>query len=395
MKFKTKTITIVTAVLFATCASTVVSHAADNQPESVKSVVDMAIKPVMKKYDIPGMAVGVTVSGKAYVFDYGVASTETRKPVTHGTLFEIGSVSKTFTATLASYAQVSGQLSLSDKTSKYLPSLRGSKFGDVSLLNLGTHTPGGLPLQVPENIKNNDQLMKYFEQWQPAYAPGTYRTYANPSIGLLGLITAKSMNQDFDALMEELLFPALGMKSSYINVPQAKMADYAQGYTKAGAPIRMAAAVLSSEAYGVKTTAADMIRFVEANMKMIKLDEKLQRAITDTHTGYFKAGVMTQDLIWEQYPYPVELKTLLEGNSPAMVFKAMPVTEITPPQQPRNDVLINKTGSTNGFGAYIAFIPKKRLGIVMLANKNYPIEDRVTIAHQLLAQLGGEDGPRN
>jgi beta-lactamase class C len=201
----------------------------------------------------------------------------------------------------------------------------------------------------------------------------------------LGLITAKSMGQGFTALMEQRLFPALGMKSSYVDVPEAKMADYAQGYTEEGAPIRMTVGVLSAETGGIKSTAADMIRFVEANMNLIKLDEKLQRAITDTHTGYFKAGVMTQDLIWEQYPYPVDLKTLLEGNSPAMIFDAMPVTEITPPEEPRKDVLLNKTGSTNGFGAYVAFIPEKLLGVIILANKNYPIDDRVTTAHQILA----------
>ena len=149
----------------------------------------------------------------------------------------------------------------------------------------------------------------------------------------------------------------------------------------------MTEGVLSSEAYGVKTTAADLIRFVQANMNMIKLDEKVQRAITDTHTGYFQAGVITQDLIWEQYPYPVELKTLLEGNSSRMAMEATPATSITPPQQPRKDVWINKTGSTNGFGAYVAFIPQKQIGIVILANKNYPNEDRVTIAHRILTQF--------
>jgi beta-lactamase class C len=276
---------------------------------------------------------------------------------------------------------------LSDKTSKYLPSLQGTKFGEVSLLNLGTHTPGGLPLQVPENITNIDQLMKYFQEWQPTYLPGTYRTYSNPSIGLLGLITAKSLNQDFAALMEGRLFPVLGMTSTYIKVPDTRMADYAQGYTEKDEPIRMATAVLSAEAYGVKTTATDMIHFVEANMGMINLNVELQRAIMDTHTGYFKAGVMTQDLIWEQYAYPVELKTLLEGNSYQMILEATPVAPISPPMQPRKDVLVNKTGSTNGFGAYVAFVPEKQMGIVILANKNYPIDDRITIAHQIFSKL--------
>ncbi|MFM0040740.1 class C beta-lactamase [Paraburkholderia sediminicola] len=386
---KLRTISLIATTFFA-CAAAAVSHAADDQQNRIASAVNRAIQPIMASNRIPGMAVGIVDGDRHYVFNYGLASTETRQPVTRDTLFELGSVSKTLTATLASYAQVSGYLSLSDQPGKYLPSLRNSKFGNVSLLNLGTHTPGGLPLQVPDNIRNNDQLMEYFRQWHPTYAPGTVRTYANPGIGALGLITAKSMGQDFSVLMENRLFPALDMKRSYINVPAGKLSDYAQGYTKEGAPIRMAPGVLSDEAYGIRTTAADMIRFVEANMSLIKLDPKLQRAITDTHTGYFKAGPMTQDLVWEQYLYPVKLQTLLDGNSSAMIFNATPVTEITPPQPPRDDVWINKTGSTNGFGAYIAFIPQKRLGIVILANKNFPIDERVTAAYRILTSLAND-----
>ena len=363
--------------------------AADDVQPRIQSAVDSAIRPLMTKFGIPGVAVGITIAGKPYVFSYGVASTETRRPVTSGTLFEIGSITKTFTATLACYAETGGYLSLSDKTSKYLPELRGTKFGDVSLLNLGTHTPGGLPLQVPDNVRNNEDLMRYFKEWQPAYAPGTYRTYANPGIGALGLIVAKSMGQDFAALVEQRLFPAIGMQGSYIHIPQAKIADYAQGYTKEDAPIRMAPGVLSSEAYGIRASVQDLVRFVEVNMNSTRLDRNFQRAIIETHTGYFKAGPMTQDLIWEQYPYPVALQTLLEGNSPAMIFNATPVTKISPPEAPRDDVWINKTGSTNGFGAYIAFVPVKKVGIVILANKSYPIEERVTAAYKILNALAG------
>jgi beta-lactamase class C len=375
------------AILVLIIATATFVRAADDPQSKIKRAADAPIHAVMAKFRIPGMAVGITLAGKPYVFTYGLASTETRKPVTRDTLFEVGSITKTFTATLASYAQVSGNLSLSDKTSKYLPVLQGSKFGDVSLLHLGTHTPGGLPLQVPDDIKNNDELMQYFKNWQPAYEPGTHRTYANPGIGTLGLITAKSMGQDFASLMEQRLFPGLGLKSSYINVPESKMADYAQGYTKDGAPIRMAPGVLSSEAYGLRTTAADLVRFLEANITSAGLEDKLKRAVADTHIGYFKAGPMTQDLIWEQYPYPVSLKTLLEGNSAEMIYNATPVTKITPPEKPHDDVLINKTGTTNGFGAYVLFVPAQRLGIAILANKNWPIDDRVTAAYKILTAL--------
>lgn len=124
-------------------------------------------------------------------------------------------------------------------------------------------------------------------------------------------------------------------------------------------------------------------------MNLIPLDSQWQRAITDTHTGYFQSGVLTQDLMWEQYPYPVELRTLQAGNSLEMALNGTPSTAIKPPLPPQQNVWINKTGSTSGFGAYVAFVPQKRIGIVMLANRNFPNEARVSAAHQILTALDG------
>jgi beta-lactamase class C len=341
----------------------------------------------MQKDGIHGMAVGIVAQGKPLVFNYGVASVQTGQPVTDHTLFELGSVSKTFTATLTAYAELNGDLSLSDPTSKYLPVLRGTPFGGVELVNLGTHTPGGVPLQVPDEIKNDKDLTAYLKAWRPTCEPGTCRTYSNLGIGMLGEIAAKSMGGSFESLMQQRLLPELGMSSTYINVPDARKADYAQGYTKQGAPTRMSPGMLSAPTYGVKSTAADMLRFLQANMTQVALDDKLQRAILQTHTGYFRAGAMTQDLVWEQYAYPVTLDALLKGNSAAVILNPTPVSRLSPPQAPRQDVWINKTGSTNGFGAYVAFVPQRKMGIVILANKNFPIDERVRAAHEILVAL--------
>lgn len=352
-------------------------------PVKADAAVENAIRPVMQEYGIPGMAVAVTVDGKHYAYYYGVASRETRQPVTEKTLFEIGSVSKTFTATLASYAATTGKLSLSDYAGQHLPELRGSHFDHISLLHLGAHTAGSLSLQVPEGIESIRQLMEFLKSWKSLYPPGSYRTYSNQSIGLLGMITAKSLRQTFPAAENEL-FAKLEMTNTYTTVPLQRQADYAQGYTKQDAPVRLHEGVLSAEAYGVKSSAADLLKFLDANMGIIPLAAKLQKAIDQTHTGYYQVGAITQDLIWEQYPYPVELRQLLQGNSPQMASQSMPATALTPPLAPQQKVWINKTGSTNGFGAYVAFIPEKKLGIVLLANKNYPIEARVTAAYQIL-----------
>jgi beta-lactamase class C len=380
-------------VVAALCVSGLLSshgQAANNGIPDIEKIVAQVTRPMMQRYSIPGMAVGIVTDRHSYFYDFGVMSKATGNPVTSDTLFEIGSVSKTFTATLVSYAQAGGHLSLSDNASKYLPALRGSSFDNVSLLNLGTHTSGGLPLQVPDDVKDDDQLMRYFRDWKPTYAPGTFRTYANPSIGMLGMIAARSLNDRFDALMERRVFQVLGLRHTYLHVPEAEMTHYAQGYTKMDVPTRMAPGVLASEAYGVRTTVGDMLRFVEANLGLVPIDGDLQGAITATHTGYYGVGSMTQDLIWEQYRYPVHLEDLLAGNSSKVSYEANPVVRIDPPSLPQDDVLINKTGSTNGFGAYVAFVPGKKIGIVLLANKNYPSDARVTAAYEILTRLIGK-----
>jgi len=355
--------------------------------DQIETLVNAAVQPVMQAEGIHGMAVAVTVNGQAHYFNYGVASKETGTPVTQDTLFEIGSVSKTFTATLAAYAQATGKLSLSDKASQVLPALRGSAFDHISVLQLGTYSAGGLPLQFPAESDSADKMLGYYKQWKPLYAPGSHRLYSNPSLGLFGYLAAHSMGQPFDDLMEKTLLPKLGLKHTYVHVPQDQMALYAQGYNKDDKPVRVTPGALDSEAYGVKTSASDLLAYVDANMKPAHLDKPLQQAIALTHSAYYSVGDMTQGLGWEMYRYPITLDRLLDGNSTPMAMEAHKVQWLNPPQAQPQNVLVNKTGSTGGFGAYVAYVPSKGIGIVMLANKNYPNAQRVRIAHQILSAM--------
>ena len=356
-------------------------------PATLDSVVQQAATEVMKAHDISGLAIAVSHDGIQQFYSFGVASKATQAPVTPDTLFEVGSISKLFTAILAAYAQANGQLSLTDPVEKYLPELQGSAFGKVLLMHLATHTAGGFPLQVPERVKNEQQLMDYLKAWKPIYPSGTQRSYANPSIGMLGMIAAKSMNQPFVAAMENTLFPALGLSSSYLQVPAAKMSLYAQGYNSDDQPVRVNPGVLANEAYGVKTSVHDLIHFAELNIGLGNPQPKTQRAIAQTHTGYFQIGPMTQDLIWEQYPYPVTLKNLLTGNSNKMAYENNGALALNPPMAPQQAVWMNKTGSTSGFGGYIALIPIKKQAVVILANKNYPNSERIEVAYKIFNAL--------
>lgn len=212
------------AALLSMTAAAAPAGSADRTPStSAHEAVDAVIPALMGKDRIPGMAVAVTAAGQTFIFYYGVASVNPRIPVTDRTLFELGSVTKTFTATLASWAQVQHRLSFGEATAKYVPELQGTPFGKVTLLSLGTHTPGGMPLQFPDDVTNTATILKFFEQWRPSYAMGTYRTYANPGIAMLGFITAKSMGEDFRSLVQGRLFPALGLQHTFIAIPPANV----------------------------------------------------------------------------------------------------------------------------------------------------------------------------
>ena len=363
----------------------------DAQSDALRQVVDATINPVLKEYRIPGMAVALLKDGKAHYFDYGLANRETGVRVGEQTLFEIGSVSKTLTATLGAYAVVKGGFQLNDKVSQHAPWLRGSAFDGITMAELATYSAGGLPLQFPDEVDSTDKMQAYYRHWTPVYQAGTHRQYSNPSIGLFGHLAASSLGQPFEQLMTETLLPKLGLGHTYLSVPEAAMADYAYGYSKEDKPIRVNPGMLAAEAYGIKTSSRDLLAFVEANMVGANMapqgDAALQQAIALTHTGFYSVGKTTQGLGWEMYDYPLSLATLLAGNSSDMALKPHQVTALIKPVVAPASTLFNKTGSTNGFGAYVAFVPAKGIAIVMLANRNYPNEARVKAAYGILQHL--------
>jgi beta-lactamase class D/CubicO group peptidase (beta-lactamase class C family) len=349
--------------------------------------VDQAMRPLLQENAVPGLAVALTVNGKHYFYNYGVASKATGQAVSNATLFELGSLGKTFTATLATYAQEKGKLALTDPVSRHVPYLRGSAFDTIQLLHLGTHTVGDFPMQVPTEITTYDQLMDYYKHWQPGHAPGSHRTYSNLGIGLLSIATANSMGVPYVSALEQTLFPALGLAHTFIKVPPEQAAQYAQGYDSKDAPVRMKPDVLADEAYGVKSNTRDLIRFVDANMGIITLDASMARAIAHTHIGYFKTGLLTQDLVWEQYPGQAGLEQLLASTEATMSQQSNPASVIDPPLPPQANAWLHKTGSTGGFSAYALFNPARKVGIVILSNRFIPGDQRVRAAYAVLNQL--------
>jgi beta-lactamase class C len=202
------------------------ANAADRN--ELATLVDSAFVPLMAEHDVPGMAVAITIDGEHHFFNYGVSSLKSAAPVTEHTIFEIGSVSKTFTATLGGYALARGKLALTDKPSRHIPELSGSPIDKATLAHLATYTAGGLPLQFPDGIATDGEALSYLAEWQPDAAPGEIRRYSNPSIGFFGHLAARALDGAFGELLDAKIFAGLGLDHTFVRVPESHMASYSR-----------------------------------------------------------------------------------------------------------------------------------------------------------------------
>jgi len=369
--------------LLSFCASCV---AADLSSQQVTSLVKATIDPLMEQRAIPGMSVAVLYKGRAQFVNFGVADLDSGRRVTENTLFELGSVSKTFTGTLAGIMIRNGEIRLNDPVQKVWPQLTGEQWRRVRMLHLATYTAGGLPLQLPDDVTDQASLLSFYQNWQPEAAPGTLRQYSNASIGLFGSLMVKG---DYEQAMTRNVFQPLRLTRTYITVPPSMMLNYAWGY-KNDQPVRVSPGMLDAEAYGIKSTARDMLTFMQASVDPNRLSSGnavLRNAIRTAQSRYFKVGNFYQGLGWEMYDWPVTADTIISDNDNGVALKPRPAALINPVGPSQSASWVHKTGATNGFGAYIAFNPEQNSGIVILANKNYPNALRIRAAWQILQAL--------
>lgn len=363
------------------------AHAQGLTEQSFHEISETVFRPVIEEFDIPGLAIGVTLDGQQFFFTDGLADREASRPVDRDTLFELGSNSKLFNVALAALAEQRGLLSLREPVSSEVPALEGSAFDEVTLSDLAAHATGGLPLQVPDDIADTGALMTYLGAWKPQRDSRSVRAYSNVSIGLLGLIAGEQFGTTYaDALARELL-PGLGLESTFIDVPEAEMGRYAFGYSRTDdSPIRVTPGTLDAEAYGIKSSVADMTRFLDAHLGNLALDDDMTAALARTRVSEFETAHYAQAMIWEGYPWPVDASELAAGNAPDMAMSPQPMTHGAA-RVLDGSVFLNKTGATNGFGSYVAMVPSERIGVVVLANRNYPNPVRAEATRALIEQL--------
>ncbi|KAB2788679.1 serine hydrolase [Brucella anthropi] len=131
--------------------------------------------------------------------------------------FRIGIGQQTFYRDPGGGRRAEGKLSLDDRVAKHLCANTCRIGDDMTLMDLATHHPGGLPLKVPDDVDNVDKMATWLKTWKPTQ-PGA-RSYSNVSIGMLGHITSMSMGMTYESALKTGLLTGLGLSNTWITVP--------------------------------------------------------------------------------------------------------------------------------------------------------------------------------
>ncbi len=197
-------------------------------------------------------------------------------------LFEIGSVSKVFTGLCLGVAVSRNQVKLDDPVTKYLPpDLRpiSPQAHKVTLLDLVTHT-SGLPT-MPDNLNYTDSRQPYADYGEKellAYlkkAAGLGKgrgkfNYSNPGSGLLGYALARRAGTSYPELVRREVCEPLGLEHTGVELPPELMARLAPGHNAAGQPMAPWVFGVLAGCGALKSTPADLMRFVAANLGLVK-----------------------------------------------------------------------------------------------------------------------------
>ena len=133
-----------------------------------------------------------------------------------------------------------------------------------------------------------------------------------------------------------------------------------------------------------------MLQLLDVELGVAKVSPEIEAAVSRTQEGQFLTKMFVQDMIWEQYPWPITAEAMKAANTYDFILHPQPMEKIDPVLPPQKNVVLNKTGSTNGFGGYVAVLPGEGMGIVVLANRNYPNDARISATFDLIKELLSE-----
>jgi D-alanyl-D-alanine carboxypeptidase len=246
--------------------------------------VDRYVEERIRRHGIPGASLVVLRGGEvAKAEGYGFADLEGRAPATEFTRYEIGSLTKQFTAVALLMLAEEGRLRLDDPLTRHLPELPEA-WAEVTLRQMLHHTSGilnytELPNLMPRFLNESlseTEVLAAFSDLPLEFQPGETWSYSNTAYYLLGVVIERASGGSYWEFLSERIFRPLGMASTGSTDPRAAAAERAFGYGPpdegpARRPFLTSDAAFSAGA--IASTVGDMARW-DAALRSGKLLER-------------------------------------------------------------------------------------------------------------------------
>ena len=313
------------------------------------------------------------------IFSFGNISKANNIPVNENTLFDIGSITKTFTTLLLADMVKQGIVNLNDPIEKYLPAnvqvpeFNGQK---ITLEDLATHT-SGLP-ELPSNVWLNNkvgemnpnynvtQLYQALSNTKLTRAPGSQFQYSSFGISLLGhILSLKSGGIPYEQLVKDRILNVLGMNDTKIALSQNEINNRFPVGHMAGKEITTPTIpTVLADSGAFRSTAPDMLKYISANLGLIhtKLDDAIQLQHLIRHSG-----IPGNPANYSGY---IALDWRVLTNFGTMT--------------------LSHSGAINGWNANMAFTPTKQIGVVALCSCDSTDADMGSFNWVLLRLTGVE-----
>lgn len=301
-----------------------------------------------------GIVVGVVTSKGTAYFSYGVKSLKSKDAVDQNSVFEIGSITKTFTGLLLADMVLKGNLKLDDPLQKLLPegvTAPTRNGASIKLFHLSNHT-SGLP-RMPTNFSpanpanpyadySEKQLYEFLNGYKLPRDIGSEYEYSNYAVGLLGHVLAAKQHTTYEGLLVDVIAKPLKLKNTRVTFTPKMRKNLAMGHSN-GREVENWDITALAGAGAIRSTAVDMLKYVAANMGLIK--SALYPAMQLAHKNSRSEGsTPIVGLGWH-----------------TMVFDKQEI--------------VWHNGGTGGYRAFAGFIKGGDTGVVVLTNSDASVDD--------------------
>lgn len=317
---------------------------------------------LIEKRHVPGYSVGIVLGDDlVYARGFGVANRKARKPATPSTLYQIGSITKVFTATLLAALRDDGLVRLDDPVRNYLPPGRPFPRGpagapEPTLRHLATHT-AGLPKDAVNRVNvdppggpgvmraySTRELYEGLERTELVRPVGTF-LYSNLGFMVLGHVLERAAGLPYEQLLKRRILEPLGMRETSVELPPDRRERLATAYWPSFEPMVERDPWFFGEIAGgggLTSSVSDLARFVSMQFRP---DEGQAKPIS-------RAAVRE---LWT--PQPVE------REDKAAIGLGWWLSDFGPSGR-----WVHHGGEVDGFSSFIAFKPEDEVGVIVLTN---------------------------